>query len=240
MKYCQLIITILSGMTLVLSASYPSGDRIDDNLTDDESNSLAQIIAEEDNPQRIAALWGARRRINYWPFKGHFEGMVHLNRVESFKYLYPRLNLVGESGHICSLLMLCVSEEKPEILDFLISQNDFSLEEFVFWVRFNMSWCRTAADGLAVLETISRVAERKAEIDEAQNNLFILLMKALIYNRQLDDSDMATILGKLIEMGTAVDAKTIDEFGRFHPNYPLAQSALSNTQGLEIKEPEGY
>jgi hypothetical protein len=240
MNYGKLIITILSGISFVLSASLPASDRTDENLTDDELNNLAQIIAEEDNPQRIAVLWGNRRRINYWPFQGHFEGMVRLNRIESFKFLYPRLKLTGESGHICSLLMLCVSEKRQEIFHFLIAQNDFSSEEFVFWVRFNMSWCRSAADGMAVLETIRQVIERNPEIAKSQNKLFVLLMKALIYNKQLDDSDMATILSNLFEMGTTVEASIIDEFGRTHPNYPLAQSALSNSQGPEIKEPEGH
>lgn len=169
-KLYSLAVILLASASMVFSSHYqPAGRRIT-HLTDVESTVLGQLINQGDNPLMLAAFWGHRPQVSHWKAKNHLKQMIRLNRVESFKFLYPRLDFSGDkTGRLtCSLLISCVLEEREELFYYLLSQNRFDPRRFFKNLNVEFASCvssgRSVERGLAIFEVIIRVAAQNGQV----------------------------------------------------------------------------
>jgi hypothetical protein len=170
MRFFSLVIVLLANASIVLSSHYHHAGRRALSLSDAELSVLGQLINQGDNAQMLAAFWGTRPQASHWKVKNHLRQMIRLNRLESFKFLHPRLDLSGDkTGQLaCSLLISCVLEEREEIFCYLLSQHRFDPRRFFKNLNHEFASCVSSGSGvergLAIFEVIVRVASKNGQI----------------------------------------------------------------------------
>lgn len=227
---------------------------------------ISRLIDEGDDPDGIAALLG-NDHLEYSSYVSeHLRHAIRLNRVESFKYLFSRSNIIDYRSstyhlHLTNLLGLAVSEHRTEICEFLMAINfQPDSQSNNFWNHLPFQW--TVDELVSLVEQHPRFAgfmaprwHTMARCPNAEAAMTMIsfiehiryfddphchptaLVEGLVENRMLKDAEMADILYRLLHLGAEVDQDAIDLLAQVHPDHEMTRQVLLHAQDLEIKEP---
>lgn len=230
---------------------------------------IKDIIRDEDSPERLSEILGPCQRITseQAPFLNPLSEVIQYNRVESFKYLYPRFCAEPRVYMNRKYLKEAVELRRFDIIKYLMSQDP------VVHSGLYPTWGATSLEDLQELKAIASSHPDKVfdlvpfdsdlrNSENAQEALTLIdfiehcryingilaqmqmyqpssLLREIIQNRSLGDDEMVRVLERLFNLGANIDQLTLRDLREAHPDYDLSIGFLTDViETTDIKEPE--
>jgi hypothetical protein len=212
-----------------------------DRLSYEQSEGLKQIVANGDSPQAIGNVLGYSQFAFGERVRIILHDMLRLGRIESFKLLFSRVDLVHfagmeTKGGMFSLLQAAHEFQRAELFEYLVTSDQFVPDQIVGAVGRPCLLYR-ACHLHVLLDIIERIAAINDKILEGgillASTTFNILGGHLIW-----DSEMAVLLGRLLGLGVSFDQEAVVALEGAHPDYGLARQFLINHLP-DVKEPAG-
>lgn len=264
MKSFSLLFTFLTYVSHVFAAPHSrvSESGVYEFSVADARRAL-DIILHEDNPQLLSECFGDRHYISYdITVSSIIFQLVEHNRFRSFISFFPRVNFA--SGRISRIFDHAARSHRFEICDYMLSVATFSVgsawsDSLVGWdmdqvrvlIARHQDRIYALASGIQSLwfGSDAQVILANLEVIEycrSINHVFAekpgyhpsTLLQLVLQNRNLDDGEMARVLGKALSMGPVVDAAAVKEFQASHPDFGASNQLLSEYLDTPTKEPD--
>jgi hypothetical protein len=258
MKYLRLFVAILIAACSIFAARYPN----DEDLSQDETTQLLLIIAKENNPEKISAIWGEGRRIRN---RLVLLAMIAYKRNESFKLFFPRTTFVDRQETMVSLLNDAYEQHNFEIFSYMLTQ-DFPLGTISIiwdspWIWQVNELKEIAAVHPERLRSLLPELDRFSQFTKADHVLSALdfinhctcidediandpeynprnVLAAIIRNLNLSEDDITNLIHQAIQFGAEVDQKLVDTFKELHCNKAESLRVLVDAcNSFDIKDP---
>jgi hypothetical protein len=216
--YSRLFLVALMAITaLVSGAPGPGPTPIVHGLPAAKYDELAEIIAAEDNPGRIAEALGEHYQLEPSAHIAHLlTSMVHHNHVESFAVLYARIAWPRNDGDRWQRMIFrhAADLHRLEICDYLLSRPDFALQGLFAQLECPRYWEASLAHFRPDIAQLRELARRHpGRIPE--------MVPELRWFRSIDDAPIFVFLLDFIEHCRAISADFAAN-GNYNPSSILS------------------
>lgn len=256
MKHFWFVVVFL--IAAIFAAPYSS----DRDFSVDETTQLLLIIMKEDNPEKIAPIWGESRCIRN---RLVLLAMIAHKRNDSFKLFFPRTTFVDHQETMLKLMNDAYEQHNIEIFSFMLGQ-DFPIETISIiwdspwiWQANDLKETATAhperirsllpeldrfsqftkADHvLSALDFISHCACINEDIGNDPEYNPSKILAAIIQNQILSEDEMTKSIDQVIRLGAEVNEKIVEEFKELHcMKAESLQILVDAINRFDIKDP---
>lgn len=260
MKCFKLIIALLSGASLVSADACNRAP-----ISDADVRRLTTIIAEDDNPQLLSDSLNPDQIFIYDDkIVTILNHMVDRNRFKCFISFYPRVHFNSETVWWARLVFNRASQaHRFEICDFLLYQEfplgdgwydplqAWDMNQFKRLIdnhqdrlveltpsKYYLSFGRDAEGMLAKLEILEYCRSINREFAENSEYRPHKLFEMVAHNTNLNDTEMAKVIAKLLSMGPVLTAVMVEKFQIDYPNFNASNQLLADYMEIPVKEPD--